>query len=401
MNRGAVDSVRGLIFDPFAGISGDMILGALVDLGLEPSWLEDFVASLGLGDVSVVVDRTRRRGIACGRVEFRLPPEHKHRHLSHVLEIIDRSRAPAAARARAADAFRRLAEAEAQVHGTTPERVHFHEVGALDAILDVLCAMAAVDELAFETFFTRPVAVGRGWIDIEHGRFPLPAPATLKLLEGLPVRDPGLAGECTTPTGAAVLATLTGGRTPPVEMRVTASGFGAGSRDPEDRPNCLRLIACEVAAGPAVQSLVMVQADLDDLAPEYAPPAQEALLEAGALDAVVLTAGMKKGRPGLRLEALVPAGSLDAVLDALFQSTPTIGARFWPVERVVLERGEEVIEWQGQQVRRKRVRLPGGEERSKPEFEDVVRAARALGLAPYQVRTALERDALRSSRDDD
>ena len=179
--------LRGLIFDPFAGISGDMILGALVDLGLSPDWLKDFVASLGLGDVRVVVERAVRRGISCGRVYFELPHEHAHRHLRHVLEIIDRSAAPAGVKARASAAFRRLAEAEAEVHGTTVERVHFHEVGALDAILDVLCAMAGIAELGFERCYTLPVAVGSGWVEIEHGRFPVPAPATLKLLEGLPI----------------------------------------------------------------------------------------------------------------------------------------------------------------------------------------------------------------------
>src|SRR5690606_23097141 len=132
--------------------------------------------------------------------------EHAHRHLSHVLRIIEGARAPDRARARAAEAFRRLAEAEARIHGTTPERVHFHEVGALDSILDVLCAMAAVEELGFEAFYTRPVAIGSGWIEIDHGRFPVPAPATLELLAGVPIRDTGFAGECTTPTGAAIIA---------------------------------------------------------------------------------------------------------------------------------------------------------------------------------------------------
>jgi uncharacterized protein (TIGR00299 family) protein len=382
--------VRALLFDPFSGISGDMMLGALVDLGLGERWLREFVEGLGLGAIGVRVDRVRRRGIDCAHVAFDLPPEHAHRHLRHVLEIIDRSVARDLAKQRARTAFTRLAEAEARVHGTAPDRVHFHEVGALDAILDVLGAMAGVEALGFETFFTRPVAVGSGWIDIEHGRFPVPAPATLRLLEGLPLTGLDLAGECTTPTGATILATLTNGRSAPSAIVATATGFGAGARDPDDRPNCLRLVACEV--GESAEHLYLVQTDVDDMAPEYAPAAQEAVLAAGALDVVMTNIVMKKGRPGLRIEALVPAAALDASIGALFRSTPTLGARYWPVVRPALARDEESVEWRGQRIRTKRVRLPDGTQRAKPEYEDVVRAAAQLGLTPFEVRRALEQD---------
>jgi uncharacterized protein (TIGR00299 family) protein len=364
-----------------------MILGGLVDLGLDPDWLREFVASLGLGDLRIVIDRTMRAGISCARVHFDLPEEHAHRHLRDVLEIVERAQVPAAVRETAGRVFRRLAEAEAEIHGTTVDKVHFHEVGALDAILDVLCAAAGLAELGIERCYTRTVAVGTGYVDIAHGRFPLPAPATLKLLEGLPIRDSGFAGECTTPTGAALLGTLVEGRRVPAEVVALRSGYGAGTRDPEGYPNCLRLITCKVTAGH--EMLYLVQSDLDDLVPEYAPPAQEALLAAGALDTVVLPIGRKKGRPGIRIEALVPGTELEAVLEALFQTTSTIGARYWQVDRPALERREEVISWRGQRIRRKRVRLPGGGERAKPEYEDVISAAAALGLAPYEVRLAL------------
>ncbi|HWV57191.1 MAG TPA: nickel pincer cofactor biosynthesis protein LarC [Longimicrobiales bacterium] len=381
--------MRGLIFDPFAGVSGDMILGALIDLGLPPEWLRSFIASLGFDGVSVVIERAQRRHIDCGRVRFELPHEHAHRHLSDVLRIIERSGAPSSARDRASDAFRRLASAEAEIHGTSIEKVHFHEVGALDAILDVLCAMAAVEELGFEAFFTRPIAIGTGWIEIDHGRFPVPAPATLRLLSGMRVRDTGLAGECTTPTGAAIVATLTGGREPPPEVVVHRSGFGAGTRDDADRPNCLRLIACEVPGEPAA-GLHMIQADLDDMVPEYVPPALDAIMAAGAVDVVVTQVLMKKGRPGMRIEALASRAALDAVIAAIFHETTTLGVRHWPVERDILPRHEETIEWRGHAIRRKRVRLPSGEERAKPEYEDVRRAADALGIAPRSVRAAID-----------
>jgi uncharacterized protein (TIGR00299 family) protein len=377
-----------LLFDPFAGISGDMTLAALVDLGLPEGWLPGFVASLGLGDIGVRVERTRRRGIDAAYVAFDLPHEHAHRHLRHVLEIIDRSAAPDSAKRRAADAFHRIAVAEAAVHGTTVEKVHFHEVGALDAILDILCVMTAIDVLGFDEFFTRPVALGSGWIDIEHGRYPVPAPATLRILEGIRTTGFDLPGECTTPTGAAILATLTGGRAPADPLTPIRTAFGAGSRDPEDRPNVLRLVACRTT--PAADALFLIQADLDDMPPEYVARAQQALIDAGALDAVLAPVTMKKGRPGIRIEALTKAADLDALLAALFQATSTIGARYWPVTRPALGRTEERVVWRGQTIRRKRVRLPDGTERTKPEYEDVLRAAEALDLPAWQVRLALE-----------
>ena len=378
-----------LIFDPFAGISGDMILGGLVDLGLDADWLKKFISELGLGDIKVNVERTKRRGIDSGRVYFDLPHEHAHRHLKHVVEIINKSNSSDITKQRAIEAFTLLAHSEAEVHGTTIEKVHFHEVGALDAILDVLCAMAGVEQLGFEQFYTRPVAVGSGWVDIEHGRFPVPAPATLKLLDGIAITGTELAGECTTPTGAAILKALTKGKTAPNAFRVGKSGFGAGTRDPQDRPNCLRLITAEIE--PAADTLYVVQADIDDLSSEYVPAAQDALLRAGALDAVITNVAMKKGRPGVRFEALVPAESLESVLNALFATTTTIGARYWAVQRPALPRTETEIEWRGQRIRRKEVTLPDGTVRSKAEYEDVLRAAETLGISALEVRQGLDR----------
>ena len=378
---------RALIFDPFAGISGDMVLGALVDLGLPAEWLRDFVGSLDVPG-TVVVERADRSGISCGRVRFDLPAEHAHRHLSDILEIVDRSGAPAVVRERAGAVFRRLAEAEAAVHGVAVEAVHFHEVGALDSILDVLCAVAGLHELGYERFYTRPVAVGSGTVTMAHGRFPLPAPATARLLEGLPVRETGYEEECTTPTGAALLAVLTGGARAPEEVVYGRSGFGAGTRDPEGRPNCLRVLECRLA--PSADGLYMVVADLDDMAPEYVASAREDLMAAGAVDVLLSRVDMKKGRPGVRLEALAPEAALSAVTDAFFIGTRTIGVRYWKVERAVLERTEEVVEWEGQRIRRKRVTLPDGRTRVKPEYDDVVAAARARGISPHEVRARLD-----------
>jgi uncharacterized protein (TIGR00299 family) protein len=381
-----------LIFDPFAGISGDMTLAALLDIGLEEAWLRDFIHHLGVSPVEVHIERVDRRGIRAPHIRFVYPPEHAHRHLRHIVEIIDRCAAGERAKQLSKDAFRRIAEAEAAVHGTTVEKVHFHEVGATDAILDIVCVMAAVDEMGFADFRMRPVAIGSGWVDIEHGRYPVPAPATLGILQGLPLTGADLPGECTTPTGAAILATLTAGRAPPDHFSIQRAGFGAGTRDPANTPNVLRLIVAHPAAAPAagaVRDLWLIQADVDDLSPEYFAGAQTALLDAGAVDAVLITVGMKKGRPGTRIEVLAPADRVTELEHVIFRATTTIGVRRWPVERTVLEREHEETEWRGQRIRWKRVRLPDGTSRAKPEYEDIAAAARVLGLTPHEVRTGL------------
>jgi hypothetical protein len=221
-----------------------------------------------------------------------------------------------------------------------------------------------------------------------HGHFPVPPPAVLKLLAGIEVTDPAFEGECTTPTGAALLAALTGGRAAPASYTPLASGFGAGTRDPRDRPNVLRLILVE-PSGDAADGVLVVQCDVDDLSPEYVPSLLEAVLAAGALDCTATPLVMKKGRPGLRVEALAPAGSLDAVAGALFHAGSSIGLRWWPASRRVLPRRVETVTWRGQEVRVKRSSLPGGGERAKPEYEDVARAAERLGITPLAAYRAM------------
>jgi hypothetical protein len=373
-----------------------MVLGALVDLGLEPEWLRELVASLE-PEAGVLVERVMRSGIACGRVRFELPEQPPSRGLSEVLEVVDRSPTPSGVREKAGAVFRRIAEAEAAIHGVEVDEVHFHEVGALDSILDVVGGLAGAWELGYRRFFTRPIAVGTGTLRIEHGEYPLPAPATARLLEGLPVRNTQHREECTTPTGAALIAELTGGSRAPAQLIWRRCGYGAGTRDPEGRPNCLRLIEIDDEQ-PDEAALVTVVADIDDMAPEYVATARDVVLAAGAVDCTLVRVEMKKGRPGVRLEALVPESRLDAVCSAVFRGTTTIGLRYWPVERATLAREEELVEWRGCRIRVKRVRLPDGEERRKPELDDVVAAARKTGLTPHEVRTEL--DAMERSRSD-
>ena len=385
--------MRGLIFDPFAGISGDMTVAALLDAGLPLEWLQGFVRDLALGEIGVDAERVDRKGIACTRLKLELPHEHAHRHLHHVVKIIDGTKVAPEVRDRAVNAFTLLAEAEAEVHGTTPEKVHFHEVGALDAIVDILSAVAGAAELGAKAYYTRPVALGRGWVDMAHGHFPVPPPATMKLLAGVPVADPDFQGECTTPTGAALIRALTGGVEPPAVFTPVRDGFGAGTRDPQDRPNCLRVVLIEEATGEA-GTLLLVQCDVDDLPPEYVPPLIDAVLKAGAKDCTAAPLLMKKGRPGIRIEALVPAPKLEKVRAAMFQAGTSIGVRFWPVRRETLPRRVETVTWRGEEVRVKRSALPGGGERAKPEFEDVARVAERLGMTPLAAYRAMVADGV-------
>lgn len=385
--------MRALIFDPFAGISGDMTVAALLDAGLPLEWLQGFVAGLELGDIRVDAERVMRKQIACTRLVLELPHEHAHRHLHHVVKIIEGTGVAPEVRDRAVEAFTVLADAEAEVHGTTREKVHFHEVGALDAIVDILASVAGCYELGARAFFTRPAALGRGWVDMAHGHFPVPPPATLKLLAGIPTRDPEFEGECTTPTGAALLRALTGGAQPPAVFTPVRDGFGAGTRDPHDRPNCLRIIVADLHAGESDLATV-VQCDVDDLQPEYVPSLIDAVLKAGAMDCTATPLLMKKGRPGLRVEAVTPTAKLEAVRAALFEAGTTIGVRHWTVRRETLSRAMETAAWRGQEVRVKRSRLPGGGERAKPEFEDVARAADALGMTPLSAYRAMLADGV-------
>lgn len=386
-------TLRGLIFDPFAGISGDMTIAALLDLGLPLEWLQRFVAELNLGDIQVGAERVNRKGIAATRLVLGLPHEHAHRHLHHVVKIIEGTGVAPVVRDRAIQAFTLLAESEAAVHGTTIQKVHFHEVGALDAIVDVLAAVAGMDELGVSEFYTRPVALGRGWVDMAHGHFPVPPPAVLKLLQGIPVTDPDFQGECTTPTGAALLQALTAGAPPPATYTPVASGFGAGTRDPQDRPNVLRLVLIEPQGG-GDEGIVVIQCDVDDLSPEYVPPLLQAVLDAGAADCTAQPLVMKKGRPGIRIEALASPEKAEAVSAALFRAGSTIGLRYWTAGRRVLPRRTETVTWRGQEIRVKRSTLPGGGERAKPEFDDVAQAAARLGVTPLEAYRALLADGV-------
>lgn len=383
---------RAAVFDPFAGISGDMVLGAWIDLGLGQEWLVGLADRLGLAMRRLEARRAMRAGLSCTQVivEPAAADGGQGRHWSEIRGLLERAELDESARPVALGAFARLAAAEARVHGVDVDAVHFHEVGAADALLDICAAAEGFERLGLVDAATRPVCVGRGTVRIAHGTYPVPAPATAYLLEGIEILADGYDGECTTPTGAALLAELTGGRPAGGDWVLERVGYGAGSRDPEDHPNCLR-----VWLGRAPErggTLVVLQADVDDLSPEYAPQLIEACVTAGALDASVGWRLMKKGRPAWRLEALVRAPERRAVEDVIFRHSTTLGVRGLYASRRTLPRRIEMREWRGHRIRVKLSPAAGNPEgpwSGKPEHDDVAAAAAGEGMAPRAVLRAL------------
>lgn len=381
--------MRIAIFDPAAGISGDMTLGALLSLGLPISWLEELPSRLGVRDVRVAVRDVRRSGITCKKVDFGIPEQPHGRHVGELVGLVERAPISDWVKTRAIRAFQLIGEAEGRVHGVAPEKVHLHEVGAVDAVLDIVGGIEGIERLGVESVYHLPIAVGTGWVEAAHGRLPVPAPATALLLEGLEVAAAGpVEGEATTPTGAALLRVLSAGA-PPERWRLVGSGWGAGQRDPKHYPNALRILVAE-SAGEAAR-VVLLATDLDDMSPEYVDPLRQALVSAGALDVQTWPVQMKKGRQGFRLEVMAPEALADAVTAELFRHSTTAGVRRWFAERATLPRHQLTVRLDGVAVRVKV--LDGGNVRVKPEYDDVLAAAKALGRPPIDVARAVERDA--------
>lgn len=356
-----------------------MTLGALVGVGLEPDWLRALPSRLGLEGVGVRVGSTMRAGIGCTKVDFDIPPQPHGRHLKQIRELVSRAEAPEPVKEKAELAFTAIAEVEAQVHGTTVDRVHLHEVGAVDAILDVMGSIWGLSELGVSRVYCGVIALGDGSVSTAHGVLPVPAPATLRLLEGQAVRPgPEGSGELVTPTGAALVRVLSEGP-PPAHVPVR-SGFGAGTRDFSNRPNALRIVLADAMESALdTEPLVWLATDLDDMSAEHVASASERLRELGALDVTTTAVQMKKGRMGVRLEVLTRPALARRLEDELFATTTTLGVRRTSVERRALRREQRTVDVLGHTVRVKVATLPDGGQRGKPEYEDVQVVSRATG----------------------
>jgi pyridinium-3,5-bisthiocarboxylic acid mononucleotide nickel chelatase len=356
--------------DCSSGISGDMTLGALVDAGVPLEKLNQAVGSLGLPGVKLVAREVKKHGFRATQITVEHEPEHKHRHLHHIEAIIHGSWLTPIQQEIALRIFRRLAEAEAKVHGTTVEKVHFHEVGAVDSIADILGAAVGWNILGAERLIVSPIPTGTGRITIAHGECSIPAPATAELLRGIPLAASEVQAELTTPTGAAIVATLAHGFGPLPAMAIEHIGYGAGQRDLPQQANVLRLIVGEAAAASESQDTVWVlQTNLDDISGELIGHCLAEVWAAGALDVYTTAIQMKKNRPGVMLSILCRAENIAALEAIVFRETGTLGIRRWPAMRHVLHREIMQVATSWGPVDGKLGRLDDGSVHFAPEYE--------------------------------
>lgn len=382
-------------FDCFAGASGDMILGCLFDLGFDKGDLEAAMAGLGLKGVEIEVKQVVRKVIRATSVEVTFPGDQPHRTHKDIDAMISAGDLSDTVKASSRKAFDILADAESRVHGMPREKVHFHEVGAVDSIVDVVGAFIGLENLGIGNVVSSPLALGTGSVECQHGTLPLPAPATMEIAAGLPVRGRHLSGEMTTPTGAAILKAAASAFGPIPAMKVEAIGYGAGSRDLKEIPNVMRLVLGE--SGPAgalsggedaiggegaigFDRVTLLETNIDDMNPEYFSHIYDDLFTAGALDVWVTPVLMKKGRPGFVLSVLADQPAVAGLTEAILSGTTTAGIRVTEVDRCKLKREIVEVDTRFGKVRAKVFTL-GSAKRCAPEYEDCLRISRAEGVS--------------------
>ena len=376
--------------DCFSGISGDMMLGALVDAGAPVEKINEAIASLGLPGCRLVAREVRKHGFRATQVTVEYAPEHVHRHLHQILAMIEAGRLSPRQKGTAGRIFTRLAEAEAKVHGSSVEQVHFHEVGAADSIADIVGTAVGCDLLGLERLHASPVPTGTGRIRIAHGEFSVPAPATAELLRGIPLAPSAIECELTTPTGAAILATLVESFGPLPAMTTQQIGYGAGQRDLEQQANVLRLLVGETSDEDAGSQVCVLETNLDDISGELIGYCIGRLWEAGALDVYTTAIQMKKNRPGVKLSALCQAADVAALEAVLFEETTTLGVRRWMADRHVLPRQAHQVETPWGPVEGKIGWLTPERARFVPEFESCRRIAAERHLPLREVYEAAQ-----------
>ncbi len=375
-------------FDCFAGAGGDMIVGSLLDAGLDFAALRGELAKLGLDGYELSAAKVSRAGLAGTKFDVAVAERHHHgRHLSEILAMIDAAGLGGTAAAKAAAVFHRLGAAEAKVHGVGIEDIHFHEVGAVDSIIDIVGSAIALEMLGIEQIVCSPIPVGSGTVSTAHGVLPVPAPATAELLRGFPVAGPmeGQQGEMTTPTAAAVFTTLATAFGPLPAMDVSAIGYGAGTRDNPAMPNLLRVFLGDAADTGNADTVVELSANIDDSTGEVLGHALGALLAAGCLDAWLAPITMKKSRPAWMLSALCLPTDVAKVEDILFRETTTIGIRRRTCQRSRLARGHVTVQTEYGPVRIKISHRGEQVMTAAPEFEDCAQAATAHGVSVKEV----------------
>jgi hypothetical protein len=373
-------------FDCFSGISGDMILGALVDAGVSIETLRSELEKLQLPGYEITALKVRRGGIAATKVHVCLEnKEQPARHLSDIRTLIQKSSLPSSVQAASIRIFGRLAEAEAEVHGTTPDHVHFHEVGAVDAIVDIVGSVIGLELLGITEVRSSPINLGSGTVTTAHGTLPVPAPATAELLKGVPSYGSPIPFELTTPTGAVILTTLGASFGPLPGMKVQTVAYGAGGRDLAGQPNVLRLMLGELDANYQEDSSIVVETNIDDMNPQVYDYVIEKLMQAGAHDVYLTPIIMKKGRPAILLSILTEKTRMDALLEVLFKETTSIGVRIREIGRKKLQREIREVETAYGKIRIK-ISSRGNEIlTATPEYEDCRRIAEEKNIPLKQV----------------
>jgi hypothetical protein len=369
-----------------------MTLGALVDSGIELASIQAGIDSLGFPNIKLAAEETKRRGFRASKVNVLHEPEHAHRHLHHITEKIDASTVLTPPQKDLAKRiFTCIGEAEAKVHGTTIRKVHFHEVGAVDSIADIVGCAVGLSLLGVDRIVCSPVPTGTGFIDIEHGRVSVPAPATAEILKGVPLAPSVVACELTTPTGAAIVKTVADEFGPLPPMTMQSIGLGAGDRNMKEQANILRLIVGESASGVASDQIWVLETNLDDISGEIIGHTTTKLFEAGALDVYTTSIQMKKNRPGVLLSVLCPAELVAKCEKIVFRETSTLGIRRWQACRHKLERKPHAVETQFGAVEGKLAVLPDGGTSFSPEFEACRRIATEKNLPLKDVYEAAMR----------
>ena len=362
-------------FDCFAGISGDMTLGALVDAGLSFAALKSELDKLSVREFTLSQRRVEKHGIAGTKIDVNAREGHVHRHLKDVLEIINSSAISTSAKEKAARVFQKLAEAEAKIHGTTIEEVHFHEVGAVDAIVDVVGAIVGLELLNIKAIYASKFRFGSGHTRGAHGAMPVPVPAVVEMTKGYPSERTDIPYELVTPTGAALLTALASNIGETIQLRTESTGYGAGTRDVEQVPNLLRVEIGELVTDTQTDTPVLLETNIDDMTPEIYGYLIDRLLEAGARDAFLTPVIMKKGRPGIQLTVLADPNKETELTELIFSETTTLGIRRLPVQRHILERRPDTVQTPYGPVRVKIADI-GGKQRITPEYDDCARIAR-------------------------
>jgi len=380
-----------LVIDPIGGISGDMLLGSLIHLGCPVEYLQSICDGLCIGDVSIQAPMKKINGITGTDLIFDIPHTDKPRSYADITALIKASDTPEAIKFTSIKIFDALAKAESQVHEVPIDRVHFHEVGAIDSILDIVCIAAALDMLCIETIYTRTVPVGIGTTKSMHGTIPVPAPATVELLKDMDTRFTHIQTELTTPTGAAVLSALCSSGPIPNELSIKNIGYGCGKKDIPSWFNMCRSILCETRKDVGETDCYMIEADIDDMDPQQWETATRMITEAGALDTSLTHRIMKKSRPGVGLKVICGPGCLYDILNAVFTHTSTIGVRYYPVQRQTLSRKTYSVQTRFGPVAIKEVTLPSGKKRHKAEYRDMNRIALDQGITVYDIAREVDR----------